>query len=603
MKAAICLLFISLLGLRTCFAIGTPPVILVQPSSQTVLLSGSVTFSVTAFSGTTLSYQWMKNGVNISGATSSSYTISPVTTNDATGYSVLVVNGGGSVTSSTATLTVLVLPTISTQPQSQAAFMGQSATFSVSAGGTSPLRYRWKLNGTNISNATNAVLTLTNIQASSAGNYSVVVTNTVGSVTSTVAALTLYLPPAFTNQPQSQALILGQTATFAVAASGTAPFSYQWIVNSTNIPSTTNVSLTLTNVQTTDAASYKVVITNIAGSATSTVATLTVYVPPTITTQPQSVGTVGGPGVSTTFFVVAGGTAPLSYQWYFNNAKMGPGSTSSNLTVNVGGPPNAGNYSVVVTNAGGSVTSAVATLTVYVLPGIQTQPANQTALLGQNASFSVVANGTSPYAYQWYFNSTNTISGATNSTLNLTNVQTTTGGSYLVVVTNIAGSITSQVATLTVYVPPTITTQPQSVGTVGAPGVSTTFFVVAGGTAPLSYQWYFNNAKMGPGSTSSNLTVNVGGPPNAGNYSVVVTNAGGSVTSAVATLTVYVLPGIQSQPANQTALLGQNASFSVVANGTSPYAYQWYFNSTNTISGATNSTLNLTNVQTTTGGS
>src|ERR1017187_1123775 len=348
MKAAICLLFISLLGLRTCFAIGTPPVILVQPSSQTVLLSGSVTFSVTAFSGTTLSYQWMKNGANIPGATSSSYTISPVTTNDATGYSVLVVNGGGSVTSSTATLTVLVLPTISTQPQSQAAFIGQSAAFSVSAGGTSPLRYRWKFNGTNISNATNAVLTLTNIQASSTGNYLVVVTNTVGSVTSTVAALTLYLPPAITNQPQSQALVLGQTATFAVAASGTAPFSYQWIVNSTNIPSTTNVSLTLTNVQTTDAASYKVVITNIAGSATSTVATLTVYVPPTITTQPQSVGTVGGPGVSTTFFVVAGGTAPLSYQWYFNNAKMGPGSTSSNLTVNVGGPPNAGNYTVVV---------------------------------------------------------------------------------------------------------------------------------------------------------------------------------------------------------------------------------------------------------------
>src|ERR1039457_4053095 len=122
MKAAICLLFISLLGLRTCFAIGTPPIILVQPSSQTVLLSGSATFSVTAFSGTTLSYQWMKNGVNISGATSSSYTISPVQASDAGSYSVLVFNGGVSVTSSTAPLAVLVLPTFSTQPQSQAAF-------------------------------------------------------------------------------------------------------------------------------------------------------------------------------------------------------------------------------------------------------------------------------------------------------------------------------------------------------------------------------------------------------------------------------------------------------------------------------------------------
>src|ERR1017187_2173541 len=141
MKAAICLLFISLLGLRTCFAFGTPPIILVQPSSQTVLLSGSVTFSVMAFSGTTLSYQWMKNGVNISGATSSSYTISSVTNNDAAGYSVLVVNGGGSVTSSTATLTVLVPAAITSQPQSQAVIPGQNTSFSVGASGTAPFSY------------------------------------------------------------------------------------------------------------------------------------------------------------------------------------------------------------------------------------------------------------------------------------------------------------------------------------------------------------------------------------------------------------------------------------------------------------------------------
>src|ERR1017187_4577163 len=126
MKAAICLVFINLLILRTCLASGTPPVIIVQPASITVPLSGTATFSVIAFSGTTLTYQWMKNGVNISGATSSSYTILSVKTNDAAGCSVQVVNAGGLVVSSTANLTVALPATIVTQPQSQGVAQGQN---------------------------------------------------------------------------------------------------------------------------------------------------------------------------------------------------------------------------------------------------------------------------------------------------------------------------------------------------------------------------------------------------------------------------------------------------------------------------------------------
>ena len=105
-KAAICLILLGLLLPKPCSAASPPPIITVQPLSQSVLLNDSVTFSVVATSGTSMSYQWRKNGANISGATLSSYTIASVKTTDAGTYSVKITNAGGSATSSGATLTV-----------------------------------------------------------------------------------------------------------------------------------------------------------------------------------------------------------------------------------------------------------------------------------------------------------------------------------------------------------------------------------------------------------------------------------------------------------------------------------------------------------------
>jgi hypothetical protein len=303
-------------------------------------------------------------------------------------------------------------------------------------------------------------------------------------------------------------------------------------------------------------------------------------------------------GQNASFSVVASGTTPFTYQWYFNGSSLGAGAQSSTLTLNAVDTSKAGNYSVVVANAGGSVTSEVATLTVNMLPGITTQPQSLTVTQGQSASFSVLASGTAPLSYQWSLNGT-ALSGATSSTLTLTNVPTTYAGSYAVVVTNIAGSVTSAVATLTVLVPPGITTQPRSQAV--TQGQSASFSVVASGTTPFTYQWYFNGSPLGGVAQSSTLTLNAVDTSKAGNYTVVVANAGGSVTSVVATLTVNVPPGITTQPQSLTVTQGQSASFSVVASGTAPLSYQWSFNSV-ALSGATSSTLTLTNVKATDNG-
>src|ERR1019366_278359 len=203
-------------------------------------------------------------------------------------YTVVLTNLAGSVTSAVATLTVIVPPTITTQPESQTVALGQNASFSVTANGTAPLSYQWSFNGAALAGATSSTLPLNNVQTNKAGSYTVVVTNMAGSITSAVAPLTVLVPAGITNQPQSQTVVQGQNASFTVGASGTPPFSYQWSFNGAALAGATNSTLPLNNVQTNKAGSYTVVLTNLAGSVTSAVATLTVIVPPTITTQPQS---------------------------------------------------------------------------------------------------------------------------------------------------------------------------------------------------------------------------------------------------------------------------------------------------------------------------
>jgi pectate lyase len=260
----------------------TAPTITTQPASQTVIAGGSVTFNVAASGTSPFTYQWRFNGTNISGATSSTYSLSNVQSANAGSYSVVVSNSAGSATSANATLTVnaaATAPTITTQPASQTVTAGSSVTFNVAASGTSPFTHQWRFNGTNISGATSASYTLSNAQSANAGNYSVVVTNSAGSATSANATLTVNAAataPSITSQPSSQTVAAGGTASFSVTATGTATLTYQWRFNGSNISGATSSTYSLSNVQSANAGGYSVVVSNSVGSVTSSTATLTV---------------------------------------------------------------------------------------------------------------------------------------------------------------------------------------------------------------------------------------------------------------------------------------------------------------------------------------
>lgn len=262
---------------------GTPPSINSQPQDQSVFVGQNATFTVTASGSAPFTYQWFYNNDTVlTNATNASLTITNAQLADTGGYSVVVSNANGSASSSTANLTVSVptAPSITTQPQSQTVLPGQTAVLTVTAAGSPPLSYQWFFNtNTLLPNATSATLTLNNVQVANAGAYSVVVSNFVSTITSSNAVLSVNtnpVPPSFTSQPASLVVLAGGTAVFNATVFGTVPITYQWDKDGTPIPGATSSTLTLTNIQSTDAGNYTLTASNSVGGAVSSPATLSV---------------------------------------------------------------------------------------------------------------------------------------------------------------------------------------------------------------------------------------------------------------------------------------------------------------------------------------
>jgi hypothetical protein len=220
--------------------------------------------------------------------------------------------------SSNITVTLSGPPAIINAPSGRTNNAGTTALFTVGAGGAWPLSYQWYWNGTNalsnggqVSGAASATLAVSNVLGGNAGSYSVVISNSMTSVTSTPPAVLTVVDPAILSQPVSQNGVAGATVAFSVVASGTAP-TYQWLKNGAPITGATNATLSLTNVSSGDAASYSLVVSNAFGSVLSSNAVLAVYYVPTANDDSYSVPAgatlmVAAPGVLSNDTVAVGG--------------------------------------------------------------------------------------------------------------------------------------------------------------------------------------------------------------------------------------------------------------------------------------------------------
>jgi len=274
-----------------------------HPQNQTISSGQTATLTVTASGTAPISYQWYQgpSGTTTTpvGTNSNSYTTPALTAT--TSYWVKVTNGCGTANSTTATVTVCTGVSIGAHPQSQTIATGQTATLTVTAGGTPPFNYQWYQGssgttttpvGTNSSSYTTPALSTTT-------SYWVKVTNGCGTANSNTATITVTACtlPSIGTPPQSQVLSTGNTATLTVTASGTAPLTYQWYQGPSG--TTTTPVGTNSNSYTTPAlsatTSYWVKVTNGCGSANSAAATVTVL-------QRFTAAAAYTPGAGTTFW-------------------------------------------------------------------------------------------------------------------------------------------------------------------------------------------------------------------------------------------------------------------------------------------------------------
>ena len=567
------------------------------PSGLTITSGQTATFSVTASGTAPLTYQWLLSGSPISGATSASYTTpTEATSNSGAQFSVVVSNPVGNVTSSSAILTVnaaAVAPSISTQPSSLTITSGQTATFSVTASGTAPLTYQWLLSGSPISGATSASYTTPTEAASSSGaGFSVTVSNSAGNVTSSSALLTVDaapVAPSITTQPSSRTITSGQTATFAVVASGTAPLTYQWQLNASPVSGATSASYTtLAEATSNSAAQFLVVVSNSVGKAISNSATLTVNpapVAPSITTQPVSQTVTSGQ--TATFAVVASGTAPLSYQWLSNGMPVLAAISATYTTPAATAVGSGTLFTVVVTNATGTATSTAATLTVNApTVAITVSPISATVTAGNTLRLATNVAGTSNTAVMWTLSGAG-CSGATCGSISSNGLYaspTSVPSPAIVTLTatSVADSTKSASASLTiaaaVSVLLTLSPMNAAVPTNGAQ----LFTANVSGSSNTAVTWSLNGtgcsgAACGTLATSL-LSAVYTGPvvaPSPAAVSVVATSLADPTKSASADVAIEATTAVSVTPAIASVAVGATQQFSASVTGTSNTAVTW----------------------------
>lgn len=453
-------------------------------------------------------------------------------------------------------------PTIVTQPTNVTVPAGDTVIFYSLASGARLLTYQWWFKGFRLPGRTGSSLTLTNVQVTNAGLYSVVVTNSYGSVTSSPAMLTVTQPPTITSQPTNLAVYIGSNATFRVTATGGAPLAYQWRFHGTNLLGRTSSVLALERVQVTNSGPYSVIVSNAGGVVTSSNAILTVRPLPNCVPPPAGL---------VSWWRAEGDSTD---NWGTNNG------TSFGTTF---APGNVGQAFKVPRISASDALSLRATngltLEAWVNPISFMNPTPQTIISKFDMPFSTPASPQSAYLLGFtnngrlFFTVSTTGSARTNATLVTAQTLPTNQWSFVVA--------TYEGTALRIYLNGILAAQTN---------YSADIFP---GTAPLGLGAIFLNAQA-----SDAIWPFTGLLDEASLYNRALTDTEILALYNADLVGKCLVPAtIVTQPQDQVVPLGEDVKFTLSATGSRPFRYQWRFNGTN-LAGATNSALVLEKVQT-----
>lgn len=499
------------------FYSATPAIPLVTRSPSDPLYENmTISFKAYGVGSVPVTYQWRKDGVNLSGKIASTLVLSNVTTAASGNYDVVVTGGSLSVTSAVSAITVVAGPPIIVQqPASATRYAGAAVNFAVSIQGSVPWSFQWKKGAADISGATNSIHTIPSVVAADAGSYSVTISNPLGSTNSAAATLTV-LP---VDNYAAQVTYNGAGAYWQMnEKSGTTAVDYAGGLNCNIVgPVTNNVA----SVRPPTYAGYSATNTGFAFSGTNSVdylvtatplnftntsITMAAWVMPytgllAVSSDVNFVNNIGGIGLNSagidgkvrahplwgsdtglffsfdTWNYIVVVWTPTGQTFYLDNgdgsglqAKSVSGTIDPNTWKEVpfyiarqgsradrGWPGQIDELALfdrALTSA--EVTNLyLAAISGPTAPSIIAQPTSQTVLVGQRVSFTVGTLGAAPMTYQWRHAGTN-LPGATARTLTIPSPYYTDAGSYQVVVANGLGSpVTSAAATLTLQAPAT----------------------------------------------------------------------------------------------------------------------------------------------------
>ena len=547
--------------------VNASPTVVTPPSSTAICAGNTVSFTVGASGGIT-GYQWQVStdaGVtfnNIGGATAATYSfVAGLPQNNYQYRCVVTGSCSPAATSSAAVLTVGSTLIINSQPTGTIVCAGSNASYSVNVSGT--VTYQWQVstdggatytnitNGGIYSNATTATLNLTGVPATANSNlYRCAISGSCPTINSNGALLTVNTAPVIATQPvASTILCAGQNTSFSSTANGTA-ITYQWqlstdggvtytnIVNGGVYSNATTSTLNITGA-TVAMNNYKYRCTasgTCSPAANSNAATLTVYTPVSVSTNPT--GTVICENSNASFSVTAAGTTP-TYQWQvstnggvtFTNVTNGgvyTGATTTTLNLaGVGFALNNNQYRCIVNGTApcGAVNSASATLVVNPAPTVFTVTGGGAYCIGGTGVAVGLSNSATGFNYQLLFNGVNSGTPVAGTGAAISFGSKTGAGTYTVVAVNTATGCTQQMAgsvTVVINPLPTISLSAAPYRNL-YPGLVTTLTATATSAAnPINYFWFKNGNSIS--NTGNTLSVNVSG---FGDYRVSVSDANG----------------------------------------------------------------------------
>jgi CSLREA domain-containing protein len=550
--------------------INQEPSVTTNPTDQTACEGGSVSFTASSNGFPTPTVQWQVGAgggpfTDIPGATNATLTFNATAAQNGNKYRAVFSNGGGTATSTAATLTVNTAPTVTTNPTDQTACEGASVSFTSAANGSPAPTVQWQVstNGggsfSNIVGANSTTLTFNAAATQNGNKYRAVFTNSCSAATSTAATLTVN-PSTSATTPSDQTACQGATANFSTTASGTGPFHYAWTVDGSTVgDDSASISLA-TNAFTVGNHTVSVIVNGTCGNVTRN-ATLTVQ-ENTSATAPVEQTVCQGANAS--FSTTASGTGPFHYAWTVDGSSVGGDSASVSVST---GSLSATTHSVSVTVSGtcGSITRSTA-LNVQENTSA-TAPADETVCQGAPASFSTTASGTGPFHYAWTVDGS-AVGGDSAS------VSVSTGslsvGNHAVSVT-VGGTCGSVVKNATLTVQANTAATAPSDQTV-CQGANASFSTTASGTGPFHYAWTVDGSTFG--SDTSSISVPTGSLT-VGSHAVSVT-VSGTCGSATQNANLAVQENTSATALNdQTVCQGANASFSTTASGTGPFHYAW----------------------------